>query len=95
MDGVVSVMPNHILKLHTTRSWDFMGFKGKLGSSKEGDVIVALLDTGKFNLINRNHIYIWSISQLSLDYLFKTEASSLSNLSCFLSMNGRSLARIR
>ncbi|XP_052171532.1 cucumisin-like [Diospyros lotus] len=46
MDGVVSVMPNHILKLHTTRSWDFMGFNGKLGSSKEGDVIVALLDTG-------------------------------------------------
>jgi len=36
-----------------------MGFKGKLGSSKEGDVIVALLDTGKFNLINRNHIYIY------------------------------------
>lgn len=47
MEGVVSVMPNHVLKLHTTRSWDFMGFsKGTVGASKEGDIIVALLDTG-------------------------------------------------
>ncbi|KAJ4832237.1 hypothetical protein Tsubulata_001995, partial [Turnera subulata] len=47
MDGVVSVMPNHLLKLHTTRSWDFMGFsQGKLGAPLEGNVVVGLLDTG-------------------------------------------------
>ncbi|XP_034709561.1 cucumisin-like [Vitis riparia] len=47
MEGVVSVTPNHILKLHTTRSWDFMGFsKGTVGGSEEGEIIVALLDTG-------------------------------------------------
>lgn len=47
MEGVVSVMPNHILKLHTTRSWDFMGFShSDVGGPAEGDVIVALVDTG-------------------------------------------------
>ncbi|XAR55023.1 Cucumisin [Bertholletia excelsa] len=47
MEGVVSVIPNHKLQLHTTRSWDFMGFhKGNLGQDQEGEVIVALLDTG-------------------------------------------------
>lgn len=47
MKGVISVFPNQILKLHTTRSWDFMGFsKGKLGAPVEGEVIIGLLDTG-------------------------------------------------
>ncbi|CAK9173093.1 unnamed protein product [Ilex paraguariensis] len=47
MEGVISVMPNHMLQLHTTRSWEFMGLgQGNHGGS-EGDVIVALLDTGK------------------------------------------------
>ncbi|KAK4486437.1 hypothetical protein RD792_009114, partial [Penstemon davidsonii] len=47
MRGVVSVIPNRVLKLHTTRSWDFMGFsKGKLGAGQEGDIIIGLLDTG-------------------------------------------------
>jgi len=47
MEGVVSVIPNHILKLHTTRSWDFMGFsKGKLGAPLEGNVVIGFLDTG-------------------------------------------------
>lgn len=47
MEGVVSVFPNQILKLHTTRSWDFMGFpKGKNGPANEGDVIIGLLDSG-------------------------------------------------
>ncbi|XP_030945814.1 cucumisin-like [Quercus lobata] len=48
MEGVISVLPNHRLNLHTTRSWDFMGFpsKGKVGSPQEGDVIIGLLDTG-------------------------------------------------
>uniref|UniRef100_A0A6N2KB78 Peptidase S8/S53 domain-containing protein n=2 Tax=Salix viminalis TaxID=40686 RepID=A0A6N2KB78_SALVM len=47
MEGVVSVIPDRILKLHTTRSWDFVGFsKGKLGAPLEGDVVIGLLDTG-------------------------------------------------
>ena len=48
MDEVVSVIPNQYRKLHTTRSWDFIGLpltaKRKLKS--ESDIIVALLDTG-------------------------------------------------
>ncbi|CAL2259969.1 unnamed protein product [Prunus armeniaca] len=47
MEGVVSVLPNHKLKLHTTRSWDFMGFsKGTLPAPIEGKVIIGVLDTG-------------------------------------------------
>ncbi|KAJ7952390.1 putative Cucumisin [Quillaja saponaria] len=47
MEGVISVIPNHILKLHTTRSWDFMDFrKGNLRGSQESNVIIGLLDTG-------------------------------------------------
>ncbi|XP_061347340.1 subtilisin-like protease SBT4.14 [Gastrolobium bilobum] len=48
MDEVLSVFPNQYRKLHTTRSWDFIGLpltaKRKLKS--ESDTIVALLDTG-------------------------------------------------
>ncbi|XP_057454486.1 subtilisin-like protease SBT4.14 isoform X2 [Lotus japonicus] len=48
MDEVLSVLPNQYRKLHTTRSWDFIGLpltaKRKLKS--ESDTIVALLDTG-------------------------------------------------
>ncbi|XP_073111214.1 cucumisin [Elaeis guineensis] len=48
MDGVVSVLPNTILKLHTTKSWDFMGVTigGTLRLPTEANVIVGLLDTG-------------------------------------------------
>ncbi|KAK9103463.1 hypothetical protein Sjap_020717 [Stephania japonica] len=47
MEGVVSVFPNTKLKLHTTRSWDFLGFtQPNYGAYPEGDVIVGLLDTG-------------------------------------------------
>ncbi|KAJ6415270.1 hypothetical protein OIU84_004124 [Salix udensis] len=47
MEGVVSVIPNRILKLHTTRSWDFVGFsRGKLGAPLEGNVVIGLLDSG-------------------------------------------------
>ncbi|WRX19390.1 Peptidase S8/S53 domain - like 10 [Theobroma cacao] len=47
MDGVVRVIPNHILQLHTTRSWDFLGFsQSSLGARIEGDVVIGLLDTG-------------------------------------------------
>ncbi|PIA49723.1 hypothetical protein AQUCO_01300461v1 [Aquilegia coerulea] len=48
MDGVVSVLPNTKLPLHTTRSWDFMGLTKSYISQSEGggDVIVGMLDTG-------------------------------------------------
>lgn len=47
MEGVLSVIPNHILKLHTTRSWDFMGFShSDVAPAQEGHVVVGLLDTG-------------------------------------------------
>nr|AZL41278.1 cucumisin [Datisca glomerata] len=48
MDGVISVLPDRVLKLHTTRSWDFVGLKDEysVGDSKGGDVIIGMLDTG-------------------------------------------------
>ncbi|KAK1384910.1 Cucumisin [Heracleum sosnowskyi] len=47
MKGVLSVFPSRTLKLHTTRSWDFVGLsKDKVGGPLEGDVIIGLLDTG-------------------------------------------------
>ncbi|KAI3468816.1 hypothetical protein Pfo_025479 [Paulownia fortunei] len=47
MEGVISVNPNRICKLHTTRSWDFMNLTvNKLGAPQESDVIIGLLDTG-------------------------------------------------
>ncbi|XP_015972024.1 subtilisin-like protease SBT4.8 [Arachis duranensis] len=48
MEGVVSVFPSKSLKLHTTRSWDFMGFKESIHRNKTGesDVIIGVIDTG-------------------------------------------------
>lgn len=47
MEGVVSVNQNHIYKLHTTRSWDFLNLTtDKLGAPPESDVVIGLLDTG-------------------------------------------------
>ncbi|KAK3220846.1 hypothetical protein Dsin_014816 [Dipteronia sinensis] len=47
MEGVVSVLPNTILKLHTTRSWDFMRFnQSPVGGQHGGDVIIGMIDTG-------------------------------------------------
>lgn len=47
MDGVVSIFPNEKKKLHTTRSWDFIGFPQQVNrTSVESDVIIAVLDTG-------------------------------------------------
>ncbi|XP_028784916.1 subtilisin-like protease SBT4.15 [Neltuma alba] len=47
-EGVVSVFPNTVRKLHTTRSWDFLGMP--LGverrSNVESHIIVGMLDTG-------------------------------------------------
>ncbi|XP_052198207.1 cucumisin-like [Diospyros lotus] len=46
MEGVVSVFPNQKKKLHTTRSWDFMGFPQKAEPGVESDIIIGMLDTG-------------------------------------------------
>ncbi|KAL4576317.1 hypothetical protein LXL04_012409 [Taraxacum kok-saghyz] len=47
MEGVVSVFPNQKKQLHTTRSWDFMGFPQDVKrATLESDVIVGMLDTG-------------------------------------------------
>ncbi|KAL6514332.1 hypothetical protein OROHE_019074 [Orobanche hederae] len=47
-EGVVSVFPNKVLKLVTTRSWDFLGMpkKEKRNLQAESDTIVAMFDTG-------------------------------------------------
>ena len=55
-DGVVSVFPDPVLQLHTTRSWDFL--ESELGMKPRGrptyhnsstEVIVGVIDTGKAN----------------------------------------------
>ncbi|GAB2214766.1 hypothetical protein Drorol1_Dr00019129 [Drosera rotundifolia] len=48
MEGVVSVFPSRTLRLHTTRSWDFMGFPRFLLRNPvfESDVVMGVLDTG-------------------------------------------------
>lgn len=47
MEGVVSVFPSKINKLHTTRSWDFLGVPLQLKRSAiESDVIIGVIDTG-------------------------------------------------
>ncbi|XP_031274042.1 cucumisin-like [Pistacia vera] len=45
--GVVSVFPNRKRKLHTTRSWDFIGFSQQVERATiEGDIVIGMLDTG-------------------------------------------------
>ncbi|KAL8210712.1 hypothetical protein R6Q57_005149 [Mikania cordata] len=47
MEDVVSVFPNRKKQLHTTRSWDFMGFPQHVKRAPlESDVIIGMLDTG-------------------------------------------------
>ncbi|CAA7032281.1 unnamed protein product [Microthlaspi erraticum] len=50
MEGVVSVFPNKILQLQTTRSWDFMGLKEGKGTKRnptvESDTIIGVIDCG-------------------------------------------------
>ncbi|XP_022764503.1 cucumisin-like [Durio zibethinus] len=47
MEGVVSVFPSQKKQLHTTRSWDFMGFSQNVKrTSLESDIIIGMLDTG-------------------------------------------------
>ncbi|XP_039042753.1 subtilisin-like protease SBT4.6 [Hibiscus syriacus] len=46
--GVVSVFPNKVYQLQTTRSWDFMGFSRtvKRNPTAESNAIIGVLDTG-------------------------------------------------
>uniref|UniRef100_A0A6N2MPJ4 Inhibitor I9 domain-containing protein n=1 Tax=Salix viminalis TaxID=40686 RepID=A0A6N2MPJ4_SALVM len=53
MPGVVSVFPNLKRKLHTTRSWDFMGLLGEEtmeipghSTKNQVNVIIGFIDTG-------------------------------------------------
>ncbi|XVE99662.1 hypothetical protein REPUB_Repub03eG0219000 [Reevesia pubescens] len=47
MSGVISVFPNEKRNLHTTRSWDFMGFSEQVErTASESDIIIGVLDTG-------------------------------------------------
>ncbi|KAK1312443.1 hypothetical protein QJS10_CPA07g00095 [Acorus calamus] len=48
MQGIVSVVESKTLKPHTTRSWDFLGFTGKVPRqpTQESDIIVGMIDTG-------------------------------------------------
>ncbi|XP_054781835.1 cucumisin-like [Prosopis cineraria] len=47
MEGVVAVFPNGRKHLHTTRSWDFIGFPEQVRrANTEGDIIIGMLDTG-------------------------------------------------
>ncbi|KAI3908518.1 hypothetical protein MKX01_009320 [Papaver californicum] len=48
MKGIVSVFPNRIFQLQTTRSWDFIGLTEKVKRipSAESNTIVGVLDTG-------------------------------------------------
>ncbi|CAN0916742.1 Subtilisin-like protease SBT4.15, partial [Linum grandiflorum] len=46
-ENVVSVFPNTMRKLHTTRSWDFLGMSAEHTSRNqlESDIIVGMFDT--------------------------------------------------
>ncbi|KAI3840237.1 hypothetical protein MKX03_021652 [Papaver bracteatum] len=48
VDGIVSIFPNRIYQLQTTRSWDFVGLPEnvKRMPSVESDTIIGLLDSG-------------------------------------------------
>ncbi|KAI3756864.1 hypothetical protein L1987_56688 [Smallanthus sonchifolius] len=47
MDGVQSVILNQYRKLHTTRSWDFIGLPQTARRKKlESDIIIGVMDTG-------------------------------------------------
>ncbi|TKY56807.1 Cucumisin protein [Spatholobus suberectus] len=47
MDNVISVFPNTKHRLHTTRSWNFIGFPQNVKrATTESDIIVGVLDSG-------------------------------------------------
>lgn len=51
----MSVFPDPVLELHTTRSWDFLKYQTAVkidsspfdSSSAEADTIIGIIDTGK------------------------------------------------
>ncbi|OIW01973.1 hypothetical protein TanjilG_14062 [Lupinus angustifolius] len=46
-DGVVSIFPSEKKQLHTTKSWDFIGFPQQVQkTSAESNVIIGIIDTG-------------------------------------------------
>lgn len=60
MDQVLSVIPNRYHKLHTTKSWNFIGLPltARRNLKSESDIVVGLFDTG----IEKNyHILIASL----------------------------------
>ncbi|PPD86543.1 hypothetical protein GOBAR_DD16497 [Gossypium barbadense] len=60
-DGVVSVFLSQRKQLHTSRSWDFMGFNRKVKRSViESDIIVGMLDTGIWPSFNNVAILFFS-----------------------------------
>ncbi|KAF5747450.1 cucumisin-like isoform X2 [Tripterygium wilfordii] len=80
MKGVVSVFPNEKLQLHTTKSWDFIGFPQnvKRAATLESNIIIGMIDTG-----------IWPESQSFSDQGFgapptkwKGSCQNLSNFTC-------------
>ncbi|KAI6702631.1 hypothetical protein NL676_011767 [Syzygium grande] len=48
LEEVVSVFPNRYHELHTTKSWDFVGFPqtARRNPKMENDIVVGLFDTG-------------------------------------------------
>ncbi|KAK8544371.1 hypothetical protein V6N13_056153 [Hibiscus sabdariffa] len=46
--GVISVFPNKVYHIQTTRSWDFMGFNQTVrhNATAESNVVIGVLDTG-------------------------------------------------
>ena len=51
---MVSVFPNTILKLQTTRSWDFLGMPETVRRNvkAESNIIIGVLDTGEHELFS-------------------------------------------
>ncbi|XP_057952896.1 subtilisin-like protease SBT3.6 [Malania oleifera] len=74
---VISVFPNRMLKLHTTRSWDFLYVKSQFtnGILRKGNfgagVIIGFLDTG-----------IWPESESFIDNYMKEVPSTRWNGTC-------------
>ncbi|XP_060671702.1 cucumisin [Ziziphus jujuba] len=47
MEGVVSMFPSQKMNLHTTKSWDFIGFPQNVKrSTMESNIIIGVFDTG-------------------------------------------------
>lgn len=65
--GVVSVIPNHIHKLHTTRSWDFIGIhhscsRAGFNESNLGEgTIIGVIDSGSNYTFILLHITKYSL----------------------------------